>query len=143
MRLALPILAAVLVLTVAACSRTPDETRIRETIAAMESAVETRNPRDFMAHVAEDFAGQDTGFDRPSLHNLLRAQFLRNQSVGVLIGPIEVTIQAPRATATMTVTLSGGAGGLLPERGAIYDVETGWKQVGGDWQCISASWRQR
>jgi hypothetical protein len=136
-------LAVVLVLAVSACSRTPDETRIRETIAAMESAVETRNPRDFMAHVAEDFAGQEAGFDRPSLHNLLRAQFLRNQSVGVLIGPIEVTIQTPRATATMTVTLSGGAGGLLPERGAIYDVETGWKQVGGDWQCISASWRQR
>ena len=49
----------------------------------MESALETRNPRDFMAHVAEDFAGQEAGFDRPSLHNLLRAQFLRNQSVSV------------------------------------------------------------
>jgi hypothetical protein len=143
MRLALPVVAGLLMLLLAACSRTPDETRIREAIAAMETAVESRNPRDFMTHVADDFAGQEAGFDRPALHNLLRAQFLRNEAVGVLIGPIDVTVQAPRATATMTVTLTGSAGGLIPERGAIYEVETGWKQVGGDWRCISASWRQR
>jgi hypothetical protein len=142
MRLALPLSSVLLAFTLAACSRTPDETRIRETIAAMETAVESRNPRDFMAHVAEDFAGQDSGFDRPALHNLLRAQFLRNESVGVLIGPIEVVLQQPRATARMTVTLSGGAGGLVPERGAIYEVETGWKRDGGDWRVISATWRQ-
>jgi len=143
MRLALPVVAGVLALFLAACSRTPDETRIREAIAAMETAVESRNPRDFMSHVAEDFAGQEAGFDRPALHNLLRAQFLRNEAIGVLIGPIEVAVQAPRATATMTVTLTGGAGGLIPERGAIYEVETGWKQSGGEWVCISANWHQR
>ncbi|WP_257384876.1 nuclear transport factor 2 family protein [Tahibacter caeni] len=132
-----------LLLLLAACSRTPDETRIRDAIAAMESAVETRNPRDFMANVTEDFAGQDSSFDRNALHNLLRAQFLRNDSVSVLIGPIDVAVQGDRATASMTVTLAGGAGGLLPERGAIYEVETGWKKVGGDWRCLSARWQQR
>lgn len=130
------------VLLATACSRTPDEQRIREAIAAMKTAVEARNPRDFMAYVADDFVGRDGGFDRASLHNLLRAQFLRNQSIGVLIGPIDVTLQPPRATARMSVTLTGGAGGLLPERGAIYEVETGWKQVDGEWRCLSARWEQ-
>lgn len=130
-------------LLLAACSRTPDEQRIRETIAAMEEAAQTRNPRDFMEHVAEDFVGRDSGFDRAALHNLLRAQFLRNEKVGVLIGPVEVILQSPRATARMSVTLTGGAGGLIPERGAIYEVETGWKQAGGDWQLLSADWRER
>lgn len=126
-----------------ACSRPSDEQRIRDAIAAMEAAAQSRNPRDFMEHVAEDFVGRDAGFDRAALHNLLRAQFLRNDKIGVLIGPIEVTLQPPRATARMSVTLTGGSAGLIPERGAIYDVDTGWKQSGGDWQLLSADWRQR
>lgn len=142
MRTLLSLLMFCATLLVAACGRTPDEQRIREAIAAMEAAVEARNPRDFMAHVADDFVGSDSGFDRAGLHNLLRAQFLRNQAVGVLIGPVDVTLQPPRATARMSVTLTGGSGGLLPERGAIYAVETGWKQVDGEWLCLSASWVQ-
>ncbi len=140
---ALRFAAALALLLLAACSRTPDETRIRNAITAMESAVETRNPRDFMAYVTEDFIGQDSSFDRAALHNLLRAQFLRNEAVAVLTGPIDVTLQGGRATASMTVTLTGGSGGLLPERGAIYDVETGWKKVDGDWRCLSVRWQQR
>jgi len=129
-----------LALLAAGCSRTPDEERIRTAIVAMETAVEGRSPRDFMTHVADDFVGRDSSFDRAGLHNLLRAQFLRNQNVGVLIGPIDVTLQPPRATARMNVTLTGGAGGLLPERGAVYAVETGWKQTDGEWVLLSASW---
>ena len=52
---------------IAACSRTPDEQRIRDAIAAMETAVEERNPRDFMAHVADDFVGRDSSIDRATL----------------------------------------------------------------------------
>ena len=61
---ALRFAAVAALLLLGACSRTPDETRIRDAIAAMESAVETRNPRDFMAHVTEDFVGPDGSFDR-------------------------------------------------------------------------------
>jgi len=143
MRPALRFAAALALLLLAACSRTPDETRIRNAVAAMETAVESRNPRDFMAYVTEDFVGSDSSFDRAALHNLLRAQFLRNEAVAVLIGPIEVTLQGDRATASMTVTLTGGDRGLLPERGAIYEVETGWKKVDGDWRCLTARWQQR
>lgn len=126
----------------AGCSRTPDEARIRAAIAAMETAVEQRQPRDFMAHVADDFAGQDGAMDRTAVHNLLRAQFLRNAAVNVLTGPIEVTLHDERANARLSVTLTGGSG-LLPERGALYDLDTGWKRAGGDWQLISAQWIQR
>ncbi|MBL8298775.1 MAG: nuclear transport factor 2 family protein [Rhodanobacteraceae bacterium] len=143
MRTLLRLLPIAVSLLLSACNRAPDEQRIREAVTAMEAAVEARNPRDFMVHVADDFVGRDSGFDRTSLHNLLRAQFLRNQAVGVVIGPIDVVLQPPRATARMSVTLSGSTGGLLPERGAIYSVETGWKLVDGQWRCLSASWEQR
>lgn len=124
-----------------ACSRTPDEVRIREAITAMQAAVEAREPRTFMGYVADDFTGNKGGVDRAQLHNLLRAQFLRNEAVGVTLGPIGVELFDRRATATVTATLTGGSsGGWLPERGGAYRFTTGWKNEDGEWRCISAEW---
>ena len=72
---------AVALLTVilfAACSRTPEEQRIRNAIAAMQQAAQAHQPRDFMSHVSADFAGEDGTVDRDGLANILRAQVLRN-----------------------------------------------------------------
>ncbi|HVJ63327.1 MAG TPA: nuclear transport factor 2 family protein [Tahibacter sp.] len=125
----------------AGCSRTPDEVRIREAITAMETAVEAREPRAFMEHVADDFTGNRGSIDRAQLHNLLRGQFLRNEEIGVTLGPIEVELMDKRATAKVTATLTGGgSGGWIPERGAAYAFTTGWKNDGGEWRCISAEW---
>lgn len=139
-----PILLALLLLAaLAGCSRPPDEDRIRSAITAMEQAAEQREPRAFMEQIAPDFVGGEASFDRTALHNLLRGQFLRNEGINVLLGPIEVSLQGDRATAKVTATLTGGSGGWLPERGAIYDIDTGWKRLDGEWRCISASWQQR
>lgn len=137
------LLLVLLILGLAGCSRTPDEERIRAAIAAMEQAVEKREPRAFMEFIAPDFIGTDASFDREAMHNLMRVQFLGNQGISVLLGPIEVNLQGERATARMTATLTGGSGGWIPERGAIYDIESGWKRVDGEWRCISANWQQR
>lgn len=139
-----PILLALLLsVLLAGCSRPPDEDRIRAAIAVMEQAAEQREPRAFMEQIDADFVGGEASFDRTALHNLLRGQFLRNEGINVLLGPIDVGLQGDRATAKVTATLTGGSGGWLPERGAVYDIETGWKRVGGEWRCISASWQQR
>ncbi|HJU37987.1 MAG TPA: DUF4440 domain-containing protein [Tahibacter sp.] len=130
----------VLSLLLAGCSRTPDEVRIREAIAAMQTAVEKREPRTFMGYVADDFTGNKGSVDRAQVHNLLRAQFLRNEAIGVTLGPIDVELMGKRATATVTATLTGGSGGWLPERGGAYRFTTGWKDDGGEWRCISAEW---
>ena len=139
----LPTLACVVIaLLGAACSRTPDEQRIRPTIAAMQQAMEQREPRSFMAHVADDFVGNEAAFDREALHNLLRAEVLRNDAIGVTLGPIEIEMQDDRATARLTATITGGSGGLLPEHGAIYTIRSGWRRQGRDWVCFSAEWKQ-
>jgi len=62
----------------AACSSAPAEQRLRETIDAMELAAIERRPGDFMESVASDFIG-DGSLDRAAMHNLLRAQLMRNQ----------------------------------------------------------------
>lgn len=126
-----------------ACSRTPDETRIRDAVGAMQAAMENASPRDFMAHVTADFTGNEGSVDHEGLHNLLRAIVLRNEKIGVTLGPIEVDVQGNRATLHVTATLTGGSGGLLPEHGAIYAITSGWRREGREWLCYNASWEQK
>lgn len=137
----LSVLPAVLLLT--ACHRVPDEQRIREAIASMQMAVEARDTRAFMHDVSADFTGNDGQVDHDGLQNLLRVEVLRNDSVGVMLGPMDVDLQGDRATVRVTVTLTGSSGGLLLEHGSIYSITTGWKREGGGWRCINAKWEQK
>jgi ketosteroid isomerase-like protein len=130
-------------LLVGACSRTPDEQLIRNAMAAMQHAAETHDPHAFMNYVSADFTGNDGTVDRDGLANLLRAEVLRNDQVGVILGPVDVELQGDRATAHVTVTLTGGSGGLLPEHGALYAITSGWKKDGTRWRCYNASWEQK
>ena len=131
-----------LTLMVAACSRTTDEQRIREAMAAMQQAMEARDPHAFMAHVTEDFVGNDAEFDRAALGNLLRIEVLRNESIGATLGPVDIEMQGDRAKAHVVATFTGGSGSLLPERGSIYSITSSWKRQGSEWRCYSATWKQ-
>ena len=130
-------------LLLTSCSRKPDEQRMREAVAAMQTAMETGKPRDFMAFVTTDFTGNQGSVDHDGLFNLLRAIVLRNEKIGVTLGPIDVELQGSRATLHVTATLTGGSGGLLPERGAIYSITSGWRREGADWRCYNAQWEQK
>ncbi|HET7780036.1 MAG TPA: nuclear transport factor 2 family protein, partial [Rudaea sp.] len=110
-------LVLILALSLAGCSRTTDEQRIREAMAAMQQAMETRDPRAFMTHVSDDFIGNDAEFDRAALGNLLRVEALRNDRIGATLGPIDIEMQGDRARAQVLATFTGGSGNLLPERG--------------------------
>jgi hypothetical protein len=127
----------------AGCSRTPDDQRIRANIKAMQEAAERHSPRDFLAFVTPDFAGNDNSVDRDGLGNLLRMEVLRNDEVGVVLGPIDVEMQGDRATVHVVATITGGKGGLIPERGAIYSITSGWRRDGKNWVCYTASWEQK
>jgi len=134
---------ALLLLLLGACRHTPDEQRIRDAIAAMQQAVEAGKPRDFVAYVTSDFSGSDGTVDREGLMNILRMEVLRNEHAGVMLGPIDVQMQGDRATVRVTATLTGGAGGLLPERASVYAITSGWRREGRDWRCYNARWEQK
>jgi hypothetical protein len=136
-------LICIAVLVFAACARTPDDQRIRANIEDVRQAAEARSPRQFLDHVAADFSGNEGVVDRNGLGNLLRAIVLRNEKVGVTLGPIDVDVQGNRATASLIATLTGGQGGLLPDRGAIYSVKSGWRRDGKDWICFAATWEEK
>jgi ketosteroid isomerase-like protein len=136
-------LATFMLAALAGCSRTPDDQQIRANIKSMQAAVERRSPREFLRFITPDFTGNDNGVDRDGLGNVLRVEVLRNDEVGVTLGPIEVDLQGDRATVHVVATLTGGKGGLIPERGAIYSITSGWRRDGKEWLCYTASWEQK
>src|SRR3954463_532860 len=85
-------IAFVFTAAVVACSRPPDETRIRNAIAAMESAAEARDASSVLDHIGTDFTGQRGEVDRAGLARILKIEFLRKEGFDVSIGSIALEI---------------------------------------------------
>lgn len=128
-----------LLLLGAGCARAPDEQKLRDTIAAMESSLETGEPGGFIEHVSADFSGQGNGIDQHQLRSLLLAQTLRHERISVLPGPLDVKMFKDRATVKLRVLATGG--GWLPESGRQIDIESHWRIENGEWICFRADWR--
>lgn len=127
-------------MALAGCSRSAPEQRLRERIASMQAALEAGEVSDFMQGVAADF-GSDQGLDRTGVHNFLCAQRLRNSKMGATLGPLTIEVQGERASVSFTAMLTGGSGGLLPQRADAWTFESGWRDGPEDWQVIHAQWK--
>lgn len=128
------------VLALAACAKPGPEQAVRDRIAALQEAVDARDVGDVQAFLAADFIGNQ-GMDRHAARQLAAGVFLRHRDVAARIGPAEVELRGDSdAVARFTVVATGGSGGLLPESGQVYRVETGWRLVDGEWTLLSASW---
>ena len=128
-----------LLLALAGCSRPADEQALRDTLAAMQTAVEQREASAVVEHVAENFAGAGN-MDRDGLRRMLVVQFMRNQQVGVTLGPVTVRIEGERAESEFRALLTGFDQGLLPVRADGYRIVTGWRVEDGRWVLERASW---
>ena len=127
----------------AGCARTPPEQRLREAVAAMQSAIEARDVPAVRELLADDFIGPG-GMDRRAAARLAQVTFMRHQDIGVsVVGPLDLTISDDRASVRFDAALTGGSGGLLPDRARIQSVETGWRLEGGEWRLVSATWKPR
>lgn len=121
------------------CQRTPPEARLRETIAGLQAAVEQRDAGAVAGTLATDFVGPDS-LDRDGARRMAQLLFLRHAQVGTTLGPLDVEMKGTHATVRFTASLTGGGQALLPDAARVYDVETGWRDVDGQWQLISAEW---
>ncbi len=138
-RLARMISIGALLLAVAGCARTPPEHALRNAIGELQATIEQRDAQALQQHLASDFIGTD-GLDRDGARRLAQLVFLRHRDIGARFGPLEVVMQERNATVRFTAALSGGRGGLLPETGQVYSVETGWRLDGDAWLLTSAHW---
>jgi hypothetical protein len=107
----LPVLAifapTLLLVGLAACSRTSDEDQVRAVIVAAEQAAEARDTSDLVRLVADDYR-DDRGNDKQELTQFLRGYLLMHPKVELLvnIGPV-VFDTATRATVLVEVAMVG------------------------------------
>ena len=112
-------------------------TESHQGVAAFASEIEYATVEDLLA---EDFVGND-GLDRRGARQLAAGVFLRHRDVSATLGPVQVELRGREdAIARFTVLAAGGSGGVLPERGQVYEVETGWRLQDGEWRLLNASW---
>ncbi|MFT3806467.1 hypothetical protein [Arenimonas sp.] len=122
------------------CSKPEPEQRLRATIAEMQKAAEDRDSGALFDHIADDFAASE-GMDRDRFRGYVTVIMLRNQSIGLQMGPLDVKMIGDRARVSFTLAATGGSGRFVPDRAQVYEVETAWRQDGDDWELISASWK--
>ena len=126
-----------------ACSRTSPEQAVRDRIEAMQEAIDARDAGAVGDLLADDFVGND-GLDKRGARQLAAAMFLRFRDVSAKLGPATVELRGSRdAVARFSALATGGSGGLWPESGQVYEVETGWRLVDGDWKLLSAEWKPK
>jgi len=130
----------VLAIALSACRRDSPEQAVRQQVAALQAAIDARDAGDIEALLAEDFVGNE-GLDRRGARQLAAAVFLRHRQVAAKVGPVSVELRGQGdAIARFSVLATGGSGGLLPEQGQVYQFETGWRLVDGEWKLLTASW---
>jgi hypothetical protein len=130
-------------LLAAGCARTSPEQAVRQRIEALQQAVDARDAGDVADMLADDFVGND-GLDKQGARQLAVGIFLRYRDVSAKLGPATVEMRGQRdAVARFSVLATAGSGGLLPESGQVYQVETGWRLVGGEWKLRSAEWKPK
>jgi len=128
-------------LLVVACSRPSPEQAVRHQLDAMQAAIDARDAGAVDDLIADDFVGND-GLDKHGARQLATGVFLRYRDVSAKLGPATVEFRGERdAVVRFSVLATGGSGGFLPDSGQVYEVETGWRLVDGEWKLLNASWK--
>ena len=122
----------------AGCAPPPDEAALRERIDRLEAAIEARDADTLLDAVDQGFGGP-AGMDRDGLRRYATLLLLRQQNVGVTLGPVEVEVRGDRAAARFDAVVTG-SNRFIPEGVEARRVETVWRRDGSDWMLVSADW---
>jgi len=116
------------------------EQQVIAAIRDMEASIEAGERRAFMAYVSDDFRGQGGSLNREQLRALLIMQLNRYQRLQGQLFPIQVVETGAGAASARFQALVTGGPGWIPENGQVFEFETHWRLVDGDWLVHSADW---
>ena len=139
MRLAFSAALAVLLL-VACGERLSVEQQIIATLQVMEETAERGEHFEFMGYVANSFSGQYGSMDRREFHRFMIFQINQNRRLHAQFFPIYVQESGEDLASAHFKLLVTGGGGLLPESGRLFEVETQWLRDGSNWMLEKADW---
>ncbi len=140
-----PVLAALLVLVLAACSgQVTPEDRVRAWLEAGELAAEKRQLRVLRGMISSRYEDRK-GRDRRALVRLLAAYFHRHRSVYLLTRIETIDLPGPdRAEVVLYAAMAGtpidGVQSLADIRADLHRFELHLAEEEGDWKLVEAAW---
>ena len=129
------------IILLAACGKELSvEQQIIATLRNMEVAAEEGEHFEFMSYLEDSFTAQQGAMDRREFHRFMIFQINQNRRLQAQFFPIYVRETGDHtASANFRILVTGG-GGLIPDRGQLFDVETDWLGDGSDWKLVKADW---
>ncbi len=116
------------------------EQQVIVTIREMEQMVEAGERRPFMEFLSPDFTAQDGAMNREQVRALFVYQLNRHKRLRAQLFPVSVVETGEnRAAANFRALVTGGPG-WVPESGQLFEFDTTWERVDGDWLLKSANW---
>jgi hypothetical protein len=135
-----PVFTLVVLLLVACGESLSVEQKIIETLQTMELTAEAGEHFKFMGHITDSFQAQQGSMDRRGFHRFMIFQINQNRRLQATFFPIYVRESGENMASAHFRLLVTGGGGLLPENGQFFEVETQWLLQGGDWMLDEANW---
>ena len=139
--------AAVLALVLVALTGLPGcggeltvEQQVIATIRDMEASIEAGERRAFMAHLSEDFSGQNGSLNRDQVRALLIMQLNRYQRLQGQLFPIRVEDTGDGTASAHFRALVTGGPNWIPESGQVFEFDTRWRKDGSEWLLTAADW---
>jgi len=116
------------------------EQQIIATLRNMEEVAEKGEHFEFIGYVADSFTGQHGSLSRLEFHRFMIFQINQNRRLRAQFFPIYVEdLGNGQASAHFRILVTGG-GGMLPDSGQLFEVETEWIRSNSDWMLNSADW---
>jgi hypothetical protein len=116
------------------------EQQIIAAIREMEAKIEAGERRRFMAHIAEDFTGQNGAMTREQVRAMVVFQLTRHKRLQARLFPIHVAESGTNTASAGFRALITGGPNWIPENGQVFDFETHWRLVDDEWYLYAASW---
>jgi hypothetical protein len=116
------------------------EQQIIAAIREMEAKIEAGERRRFMAHIAEDFTGQNGAMTREQVRAMVVFQLTRHKRLQAQLFPIHVAESGTNTASAGFRALITGGPNWIPENGRVFDFETHWRLVDDEWYLYAASW---
>lgn len=146
LRLGFAALAGLLCLAACQRERLAPEAQVRALIQSAVAAAEQKRLGTLRDLIAERYQ-DDQGQDKRALENLLRLQFLRNESLHLFARIQSVTLAQPeRAQSIVLVAMAGVPIASVQElatlRADLHRFEIDWVQENKQWRVQRAAWRR-
>lgn len=127
-----------------ACSRPPEEERIRQSVSEAVEAAEKKDVKAFMRFISNEYA-DDRGNDYNGIKGVLVYQLLRPEAVKVFVRGLTVEVKGDTALVdAKAITMRGrdikSLSDIVPEEAEAYRFSIVFKNETGDWKVRSAAW---